>query len=640
MADYNHDVKIQIEAFLKDVGLTDAKKRLDDLSTSTQKASTEFKKAEATASSFGQVLVGALAAGAITAFVKSSVVEFAKFDRALSITGMRLRQMGLNAEEATPKIRAMLQEIQDAGGPVITETLPAFNRFIGITKDVEAALAATSLAADIAEAKQIDLGTAAQSVAAILQGRYKQAATQLDISLVKLNGEIKTSEEVLSDAIAQYNGTTKATDDAQDSVDKFSNKWAEFKLRLGEMAAPLLGVVNGILNIATALQDAKDAIFGSEPAFKRLDEYVRSWRRYFNLETADVTGPLKGFAKLKEQAGRAGAAGTKEDDIKDLFDRMEAESKKNAEEIKGAAKIRKTEEKDQAARMREYEERTRAELAWQDEQSKFYEDQDKELEKAVANWDDYYKMRADLSEGFEKRELERALDYATRGSEEWRAAKYAQLESYYQTQKDFIEKNIRDEEDRARLLASLEKELNALKTQADQEGAAQRAQIRDAEKAASIEAAMVVVGALSSAFPRVKGFQVAMALLNLFSAAMKAAEASSAGGPVAAISAYAAVFAALIGVVSAMKSVSPGSSSTSGGRGGGGGGRRRENIQFAPNASREDRMAFYNGRNGRHSSATVVQNFHGTVIDSDKALKKLNRELQRASRRDNERYIR
>lgn len=640
MADYNHDVKIQIEALLKDIGLTDAKRRLDDVATSTQKASKEFKAAEVSASSFGQALVGALAAGSVTAFVKSSVVEFAKFDRALTITTMRLRQMGLDAEQVTPKIREMLQEIQDSGGPVITETLPAFNRFIGITKDVEAALAATSLAADIAEAKQIDLGQAAQSVAAILQGRYKQAATELDIELVKLNGEAKTAAEIMEEVQRQYAGTSKATDDTQDSVDKLSNAWADFKLKIGEMFAPLLGVVNGILNLGKAIDTVKGAILGSSTAFERLDKFIKSIRVSLNLDIADVPNKLSGLSKLTEQAGRAGAGGIKEDEEKALFDLMETEAKNNAAEIEAAEKIRKQAEKDHAAEMLEYEDRTRAELAWQEEQSKWYEDQDRQLEKAVADWDEYYKMRADLSEGFEKRELERALDYATRGSDEWLALKYQQYQSDYDARKAFIEANIRDEEDRKRLLAQLEKELNDLKTQADREGALQRDQIRQAEKEASILAAQVVVGALATAFPQVKGFQVAMALLNLLSAAMKAAEAASVGGPGAAIAAYAAVFAALIGVIAAMKSVSPGSSSAGSGRGGGGGRQRNNVVQFAPNATRDEQIAYYQHRGRGGNATTIVQNFNGTLVDSDQAMKKLNRELRRANRRDDERFIR
>ena len=640
MADYNHDVKIQIEALLKDIGLTDAKRRLDDVATSTQKASKEFKAAEVSASSFGQALVGALAAGAVTAFVKSSVVEFAKFDRALTITTMRLRQMGLDAEQVTPKIREMLQEIQDSGGPVITDTLPAFNRFIGITKDVEAALAATSLAADIAEAKQIDLGQAAQSVAAILQGRYKQAATQLDIELVKLNGDAKTAAEIMEEVQRQYAGTAKATDDTQDSVDKLSNTWADFKLKIGEMFAPLLGAVNGILNLGKAIDTVRNSILGSSSAREDLAKWIKSLRVALNLDTADLPDKLSGLSKLTEQAGRAGAGWIKEDEENALFDLMEAESKKNAAELKPADKIRKKAEKDHAAEMREYEDRTRAELAWQDEQSKWYEDQDRELEKAVANWDEYYQMRSDLSEGFEKRELERALDYATRGSEEWLALKVKEAERLYETQKKFIEQNIRDEEEKKRLLTANEKELNDKIIAIKKDAAAQQQAIRDAEKAASIEAAQVVVGALASAFPQVKGFQVAMALLNLLSAAMKAAEAASGGGPGAAIAAYAAVFAALIGVISAMKSVSPGSSGTGGGRGGGGGRQRNNVVQFAPNATRDEHMSYYQQHRRSASSTTIVQNFNGTLVDSDQAMKKLNRELRRANRRDDERFIR
>ena len=300
------NIKLLVESMLKDKGLVDAKTQIDNLGKQVERLQGQLDKSKESGSAFGKTLMQFVGLGSLTAFIKSSVVDFAELDRAFNATGYSMQGLGLDASKELPRVREFLQSIQDGGGALVRETVPSFQKFIGITKDTGAALAAVKLATDISESGMVDVGTAAQGLAAILQGKAKSAANSFGLELNKTNGEQKTAVELLDEAIAKYGGLADSMGDAQDEMDRLSGTWEGLSRTVGEGFAPGLTVVNGILFHGIGLIKDYGTIWGAflDMAIAGTSDFARVLADAFNLKKL-FTAPKEYLATLTETWNRA-----------------------------------------------------------------------------------------------------------------------------------------------------------------------------------------------------------------------------------------------------------------------------------------------------------------------------------------------
>lgn len=246
------NIKLEIQSVLKDKGLIDAKARVEALEKEVTSLSKELDKsagsARATMAEFAKFAAGA----GILAFAKNAVTEFANVERQFNAIGFVMRRLGIDAGAELPKVREFLEGIARSGGPLVAETVPVFQKFLGITKSVPAALAATKLATDAAETGSIDMASAFDGLAAILQGKVKGAANALGLEVNDLNGKQKTHVALLEEAIRNYQGLGDAMSDARNDLDKMNAALEQSNHRFGALAASVLPTISRTLIAAAS----------------------------------------------------------------------------------------------------------------------------------------------------------------------------------------------------------------------------------------------------------------------------------------------------------------------------------------------------------------------------------------------------
>jgi len=229
------NIKLEIQSVLKDKGLIDAKARVEALEKEVSSLTKELDKSAGSARAMVGEFAKFAAGAAVIAFAKGAATAFADLERQYSATAFVMRNMGLDAEKILPTVRTELEQIALSGGPLERETLPAFNKFIGLTKNTGAALEATRLAANVSEAGFVDMAGAVEGVTALLQGKAKSAAEVFHLSLYKLNGEQKSHVELLHEAMKAYDGLSASMNDAKDSLDRSAAAWDSVSRRLGQI---------------------------------------------------------------------------------------------------------------------------------------------------------------------------------------------------------------------------------------------------------------------------------------------------------------------------------------------------------------------------------------------------------------------
>jgi hypothetical protein len=293
----------------------DVAKGLDGAATSAKHAQTEFKKTSESTKELGKLVRDYLGAAAVGEFLKSSVELFAKIERAFNATRIQMKNLGLDATTDLPKVRKELEAIALSGGSLLSETLPAFQKFIGITKSTSTALGAVTLAANIAEDGTHSFGEAQAAVAAIVQGKAKIAAQQLGIELVTLNGHHKTGAEILDEVIKKYGGLADGLHDTENAMQASNAQWEQLKELVGKELAPAFRVLPEIL-------------FHIVGGVKDLGAY---WGFVVNMiltgarNAGDVLGAAFDFKKLISSPGEYLAA------VKSAYMRVAEESKQNGE---------------------------------------------------------------------------------------------------------------------------------------------------------------------------------------------------------------------------------------------------------------------------------------------------------------------
>jgi hypothetical protein len=211
-------------------------KEADDVTKKTGSLEAGLKKLSAQ-------LVATLGAQQLISLVSQSLTQFARYERGLGAIGFQMRQLGIDAQRELPGVRAFLESL---GAEKLQESIPAFQKFLTLTKDVGAAQSLVRIAVDASETGIMSLGSAADGLANILQGRAAAAAKEFGIQVRKANGETKTNAELLDEVKRQFEGYAASTSDTQESLDKLNAEWVTFKNAIGEGVARILSLVGGL----------------------------------------------------------------------------------------------------------------------------------------------------------------------------------------------------------------------------------------------------------------------------------------------------------------------------------------------------------------------------------------------------------
>jgi hypothetical protein len=192
----------------------------------------------------GGLLVRFLGPVALAALVRSGISEFAKLERAWRSLEHQLQAIGIASQEAMPRIRALLEGIESGGGALRQDTIPAFQKFLGVLGDVNSAMYATKLASDLAEAGFGNVTSNAEQLVQLFQGRARGAAQAFGVALRDANGNAREASEILKELGDRYGGFGDKASDAQTEVSKLSAQMNKLKESVGAVAHPALTVLN------------------------------------------------------------------------------------------------------------------------------------------------------------------------------------------------------------------------------------------------------------------------------------------------------------------------------------------------------------------------------------------------------------
>lgn len=281
-------------------GAKEAKEQLDDAGKAADKTKTKFKGLDSTTEELGRKLKQYLGGAALAALIKSSVSQFAAYERGLSAIGKQLQALGADQAAAVPQIRAFLESVEKGTGVLRQDALPVFQKFLGITKSVDGAMYATRLATDLTNAGLGDMGTNGERLANLLQGEVTEAAKSLGLQLRDNSGHIKTQSQLLDELIGLYGGFGTSQKDAQSQIEKTQSGFNNLKQTIGTAVAPALNVVaNIVAHLVNALQSIGPvaAMVFSEAKGRAL-QFGATLKAVFNLKKLIQEGPSAYMAEL------------------------------------------------------------------------------------------------------------------------------------------------------------------------------------------------------------------------------------------------------------------------------------------------------------------------------------------------------
>ncbi len=282
----------KILATLSGQGFTQAEAGLGKTEKAAKGAAAGMIQAESAGKQLGRTLQQYLGVAVLGNLVKTSVVEFAKYERSLSAIGKQIETLGGNAGDSLPQVRAFLETLERTSGTARQDLVPSFQKFLGITGSVEGAMYAVALASDLVEANLGDMGSVSEKLAGILAGRVGPAALGLGLNQRKANGELKTSADLITELNEKYGGFGATQKDAADKLDQINASWNDFKQTLANGVAPALSLVTSVLApVVKIIQSIGPAlIFVGNAAGALLGSLAESIPKFFNFKTLFTEG--------------------------------------------------------------------------------------------------------------------------------------------------------------------------------------------------------------------------------------------------------------------------------------------------------------------------------------------------------------
>lgn len=301
----NLSLRGTIDMVLQEKGLAELETRLGRIEKQSRRSAKGFEAMSKATKQFGGMIAGVFAGGAIAAFARASVGEFAKIERSINVTRSLLKQFGEDAETVLPEIVDHLRQLAISGGAALEDSLPAFQKFLGVTEDSRKALALTMVASNAAETGTVKHSEAVEALASLLQGEAAEAAKRFDIDLTRANGTTKSAGEVLLEYADRVEKMAASANDAQTSQAKLSERWKSVKRDVGESLAPALTWAVDLFDWLTKAVKTVGAATGAwiDQWMVSMGALGRVVKRVFDFD-ALTSSPSGWMAGIKEEVAR------------------------------------------------------------------------------------------------------------------------------------------------------------------------------------------------------------------------------------------------------------------------------------------------------------------------------------------------
>lgn len=235
--------------------------------TAVDEVSGVAKKAGDGVVSFGDRAKGALAAlgalgvgAALGAFFKSTIEEAANAEREITRLNVALRNAGADVSAVAPKAQALTDRLALLAGVSGGDVMEALTGLVTVSGDVDGSMENMSLVMDLAAARGIDLGSAADIVGKAMNGNVT--------AFNKLGIAGKDATTVLDNARSAFGGFAEAQGATlYGTLGRINEGWDQFKEKvgvaivsgadMGEMGAGLAGV---LANLGTWVEENEAAI--------------------------------------------------------------------------------------------------------------------------------------------------------------------------------------------------------------------------------------------------------------------------------------------------------------------------------------------------------------------------------------------
>ncbi len=271
----------------------------DDASSTLQNIGSEAK---ATGTSFLS-MSGAVAAGqaafaalksagtAVIGFLEESVSAAAQAEAQMAIVKQNVINAGLSFDEIGPKIHAYSEAMQKLGFDN-EDTAASLSKFVLITGSYTEALKLNQLAMDLARGKGVDLATATNSVAMIMQGAGGRALMQYGISIK----DSATTVEVLNEAQRKLAGDSAAwAESSAGQLEQVKLGWEDIKKEVGN---DLLPVVKSFIQIMKdGMPAVRGLVEGVADTFQKLADNIHGVADYFKI----ITGGYDHYVRAADE---------------------------------------------------------------------------------------------------------------------------------------------------------------------------------------------------------------------------------------------------------------------------------------------------------------------------------------------------
>lgn len=570
-------LEMRIKSILEDQGLAGLATKLSKTEKEVDKLERKLKSAGKSSSGFGKELMGMAAGFGAAAFIKSAVVEFAKFERGLEGIHNQLRSMGQG--DAFPAVQEALTALEDSGRAMTADTIPAFQKFLGATGDASAAMEMVRVATDLTESGFGDVSTNVDRLTSILKGRGKQAAAEYGIALDKTNDFGKDGAAIFEQIAAKASLMAQNQSQADESLDSIEGTMARVRREVGQYFAPALqwvadsfiGLYKSVVTVGTALGAMFDGlitgavnfgeVLGKALNIKRLltegpkaymEEVTQAWQKmrrdwalseesfqeqfqkiWAKKEVEQLKANAEAIEKVKGAIRRSQGDKDVEAAQKTAEKELDIERKKTQGLLDAEAKLAQARAEMAAEGS---DERLRLELAALEAQKLAEKFKERETVDALLAIDADYlaKKQALINTWWMKwlDDLTKILEEADRVQKEKDQGNLDASDALLQAQIDAAEEgsDLQQQLEEEQLLRRQERELADSKSEEEREEKRKRHQIeqeqlrkrfdnadkrRDQEKKERIlEQTSAVFGQLAAIFPKFKAFAIAEAIIN------------------------------------------------------------------------------------------------------------------------------
>ncbi len=263
----------------------------ESVSDAAKKSEGALSSLSSKVSSLAKAFGGLIAGAAVGKFFKDSFDEAAKAEIGMARLGNAVSNAGGDFTALRPEIEATVASVMKMSTATDDDLNEALTRMIAISGDTQGSLKNLTLVTDLAAFKQVDLETAAISVAKAMNGN----TTEMN----RLGVAGKNATDVLNNARASFGGF--AATEAKTfggAIQQIKNQWGEFQeavgkaiLSTGEVGTVANGLAGILGKLAGWVENNADKIGDLTTAFGTVLKAV------FEVAGAiwDVVGPAVTF---------------------------------------------------------------------------------------------------------------------------------------------------------------------------------------------------------------------------------------------------------------------------------------------------------------------------------------------------------